>query len=65
MSVTPLGDTHDVSTQLRLISGSTRYSARTRLDARTRRSGRDGIAEARRRLAAIQPPEPKKLPVAS
>jgi len=62
MTVTPLGDTHDVSTQLRLIGGGT---GRTRLDARTRRSGRNGIAEARRRLAAIQPPEPKKLPVAS
>lgn len=62
MSVTPPGDTHGVSTQLRLINGTTRG---TRLDARTRRSGRNGIAEARRRLAAIQPVESKKLPVAS
>jgi hypothetical protein len=51
-----------VSTQLLLIHGG---GARSRLDARTRRSGRKGIAEARRRLAAARPPEPKPLPVAS
>jgi hypothetical protein len=61
MNVTPPGDTHGVTTQLLLLKGGTP----NRLDARTRRVGRQGIAEARRRLAEVQPPEPKKLLVAS
>jgi hypothetical protein len=47
-----------VTTQLLLIEGG----QRTRhLDARTRQAGRKGIEEARRRLAAVQPPEPTEL----
>lgn len=52
MTVTPLADTDVVSTQLLLVpSGIPRV-----LDSRTRRRGRAGVAEARRRLAAIRPP---------
>ncbi|MBM3673761.1 MAG: hypothetical protein FJW88_02230 [Actinobacteria bacterium] len=58
MSVTPLTDTGAVTRQLRLVPGTNHGSMPSRLDARTRRAGRQGIAEARRRLAAIQPPEP-------
>jgi hypothetical protein len=47
-----------VTTQLLLLEGGrpTRH-----LDARTRQAGRKGIEEARRRLAAVQPPEPNVL----
>ncbi len=47
-----------MTTQLLLLDGG----QRTRhLDARTRQVGRKGIEEARRRLAAAQPPEPNEL----
>lgn len=69
MTVTPSCDTPVVTTQLRLLTGgdlperavrTRRTSAARRpkapaprLDARTRQIGRTGVAEARRRLAAI------------
>lgn len=69
MTVTPPCDTPVVTTQLRLLTGGdlperavrTRRTATVRrptaptprLDARTRQIGRSGVAEARRRLAAI------------
>ncbi|HEY3723414.1 MAG TPA: hypothetical protein VGN59_08650 [Acidimicrobiia bacterium] len=47
-----------MTTQLLLLEGG----QRTRhLDARTRQVGRKGIEEARRRLAAMQVPEPSEL----
>lgn len=55
MDVTPHGDTHGVTTQLRLLDGG---RPRRRLDPRTQRLGRQGVAEARRRLAQARPPEP-------
>ena len=55
VAVTPPRDAPLVTTQLRLIEGG----RRPRLDARTRDLGRSGIAAARARLAAAQPPEPK------
>jgi hypothetical protein len=45
-----------VTTQLHLLEGTGNVR---RLDARTRTTGRQGIAEARRRLAALQPPQPR------
>jgi hypothetical protein len=54
-----------VTTQLLLLDGD---RLTRRLDARTRTNGRKGIAEARRRLAAVQPPQPndrRHLPRAS
>jgi hypothetical protein len=45
-----------VTTQLHLLGGSGNIR---RLDTRTRTTGRKGIAEARRRLAALQPPQPR------
>lgn len=70
MTVTPSCDTPVVTTQLRLLTGGelperairTRRSGPNRrptapaprLDARTVEAGRSGVAEARRRLAAIQ-----------
>lgn len=57
MTVTPLADTDGVSNQLRLVPGSSHGPVPSRLDARTRRLGRRGVAEARRRLSAIQPAE--------
>lgn len=68
MAVTPPCDTSVVTTQLRLLTGGElpRRAPRPRpersasgptpvlrLDARTRRIGRSGVAEARRRLAEI------------
>lgn len=44
-----------MTTQLHLLDGGRPVRS---LDARTRKSGRKGIAEARRRLAAVQPPQP-------
>ena len=70
MTVTPSCDTAIVTTQLRLLTGGdlperavrTRRSASARrastpaprLDARPVQAGRTGVAEARRRLAAIR-----------
>jgi hypothetical protein len=51
-----------VTTQLHLLDGSQTVR---RLDARTRTTGRKGIAEARRRLAEVRPPQPRDLPRAS
>jgi hypothetical protein len=45
-----------VTTQLHLLDGG---GTVRRMDARTRTTGRKGIAEARRRLAAVQPPQPR------
>jgi hypothetical protein len=45
-----------VTTQLHLLEGGSNVR---RLDARTRTSGRKGIEEARRRLAALEPPQPR------
>ncbi len=56
MTVTPPGDTRSMSTQLRLIDGGARPT--WRLDARTRRIGRRGVAEARRALRRARRPEP-------
>jgi hypothetical protein len=47
-----------VTTQLLLLEGGENVR---RMDARTRDVGRKGIAEARRRLAAVQPPQGKEL----
>jgi len=47
-----------VTTQLLLLDGGQRSR---HLDARTRQAGRNGIEEARRRLAAVRPPEPNVL----
>jgi hypothetical protein len=47
-----------VTSQLLLLEGGRPVR---HLDARTLKSGRKGIAEARRRLAAVQPPEPNEL----
>ena len=57
-----LGDTHDVTTQLLLLEGGrpTRH-----LDARTRKTGRKGIAEARRRLAAVAAAAAERASLAS
>ncbi len=46
--------------QLRLLTGPTERPA-WRLDERTRRVGRRGIAEAREILRRARPPEPKSL----
>jgi hypothetical protein len=46
--------------QLRLLTGPTERPA-WRLDERTRRVGRQGIAEAREILRRARPPEPKTL----
>jgi hypothetical protein len=46
-----------VTTQLLLIDGGRPIR---HLDARTRQAGRKGLAEARRRLAALQPPVPRE-----
>lgn len=70
MTVTPSCDTPVVTTQLRLLTGGdlperavrTRRTSSVRrpkapsprLDARTVQAGRSGVAEARRRLAAIR-----------
>ena len=53
MDVTPPGSNVPVTTQLHLIDGG---RPGRRLDARTRRIGRKGIAQAREALARIQPP---------
>jgi hypothetical protein len=45
-----------VTTQLHLLEG---HGNVRRLDSRTRTSGRKGIEEARRLLAALQPPQPR------
>jgi hypothetical protein len=47
-----------VTTQLLLIDGGQPVR---HLDARTRQTGRKGIEEARRLLAALQPPEPREV----
>lgn len=46
-----------MTTQLLLIDGGQPVR---HLDARTRQTGRKGIAEARRLLAALQPPVPRE-----
>ena len=53
MDVTPLGSNDPVTTQLHLLDGG-RLSRH--LDAKTRRIGRKGVAQAREALARIQPP---------
>jgi hypothetical protein len=47
-----------VTTQLLLLEGGRTVR---HLDSRTRKMGLKGIAEARRRLAEVQPPQPNEL----
>ena len=53
MDVTPPVSHEAMSTQLHLLDGG---RIGRRLDARTKRIGRKGIAQAREALARIQPP---------
>lgn len=53
MDVTPLGSNDPVTTQLHLLDGG---RIGRHLDAKTRRIGRKGVAQARETLARIQPP---------
>jgi hypothetical protein len=46
------------STQLRLLAGG-EHAPEWGLDERTRRVGRQGVAEARAILRRVQPPEPR------
>jgi hypothetical protein len=49
-----------VGTQLRLLTNERRRQRIAPLDARTRRIGREGVAEARRVLSGIRPPAPRE-----
>jgi hypothetical protein len=51
------------ATQLRLLAGREQADRPERLlDERTRRAGRQGVAEARAILRRARPPEPKQSP---
>ena len=54
----PRRPTSPESTQLRLLDGGRATRKAWQLDARTRRIGRERVAEAREILRRAQPPEP-------